>query len=63
MDLLLIPVTNVLDEVLNHAKEKVGSDWPDSIIEERMNEHLDMGNDLLFAKVKICIYQIITLKK
>ena len=28
MDLLLIPVTNVLDDVLNHATENVGSDCP-----------------------------------
>ena len=28
MDLLLIPVTKVLDPVLNHAKENVGSDCP-----------------------------------
>ena len=28
MDLLLIPVTKVLDPVLNQAKENVGSDCP-----------------------------------
>ena len=28
MDLLLIPVTRVLDPVLNHAREYVGSDSP-----------------------------------